>query len=68
MEDLVMSLDEMIEDMYTNLKDTQDIVEGSKASNKEPVLEKYEATLTMLLEGSFAIKDMVKDDLEEEDE
>lgn len=57
-------LKEIANKIYTNLRDTQDIIESSTSEDKEIVYSKYITTINMLLEGTIGIKDGVLRDLE----
>ena len=55
----------IIRKIFDNLRESsKEISSQPHSENKKMVLEKYISTLGMLYEGSEAIKQMIKDDLE----
>lgn len=55
----------VIRTIFDNLRETDKMICDSNPSpTREMVMEKFEATITMLSDGSVAIKEMIKDDLE----
>ena len=57
----------IIRTIFNNLRETKELIHNSSSINKKLVEVKYVATIQMLLDGSEAIKDMIKDDLENEE-